>query len=83
VPDAEVRSCAGKLEGLPKNGAHTAPHTSRLRDLSPIDHIALLYFALPLWRSMSDSVGGLAVARRLQKLFHDLSRLSTDHGDWE
>jgi len=81
VPDAEVRSCAGKLEGLPKNGAHTAPHTSRLRDLSPIDHIALLYFALPLWRSMSDSVGGLAVARRLQKLFHDLSRLSTDHGD--
>jgi hypothetical protein len=28
VPAAEVRSCAGKLEGLPKkSGAHTAPHT--------------------------------------------------------
>ena len=34
MPDGEVRSCAGKLEGLPKNGLHTAPHTSRVRDLS-------------------------------------------------
>jgi len=39
----------------------------------------LLYLRAPLRRS-SDSVGGLGVARRLQKLFHDLSRLSTDHG---
>src|SRR5438876_2283012 len=36
--------------------------------------IALLFRAL-LWRS-----SGLGVARRLQKLFHDLSRLSTGHG---
>ena len=43
--------------------------------------IALLYLRALLWRS-SDSVGGLEVARRLHKLFHDLSRLSTDHGVW-
>ena len=43
--------------------------------------IALLYLRALLWRS-SDSVGGLGVARRLHKLFHDLSRLSTNHGVW-
>src|SRR2546425_1658669 len=63
------------------NSSVTDSENSSMHECVRFESLRLLatFARNPLWRS-SDSVGGLGVARRLQKLFHDLSRLSTDHG---